>query len=453
MNEQNKKIEFFGGKLGPWIPIIVLVIGMITVVILNKTDFYVYNLLTLGTILIAFFLIKKKKSFGDVAIAGLQDSMLSILIIAFLLAGILSKLLRLSGLIEALVYLTSVFNLDPGFIPVVSFIICALISTACGTSSGAIVAVLPVMLPIGIDLGCDASLVCGAVISGALFGDNLAPISDTTIASALTQESKINDVVRSRLPYSLIAGGISAVLFIIFGKLTADVGYTVISADGSTVRALVLLIVPVIMIVLMKKGWDLAGTLIICDTLAIVINLVLGLISPAQMVNEEGPVVGGINSMMDMIVFCILFFIIIESLKESGALDSISNGLLKLCKGIRSVQFIIMIASVFGTIVTAGSSTGITFVGPMANKIAKKFGIAGTRSANLLDATACATCGFVPFCTPYLLSLSMGAEVTGIPDDFSFLSIVKYAFHPLFLMIVFIISILTGKGKILAKDQ
>ena len=157
--------------------------------------------------------------------------------------------------------------------------------------------------------------------------------------------------------------------------------------------------------------------------------------------------------MMDMIVFCILFFIIIESLKESGALDSISNGLLKLCKGIRSVQFIIMIASVFGTIVTAGSSTGITFVGPMANKIAKKFGIAGTRSANLLDTTACATCGFVPFCTPYLLSLSMGAEVTGIPDDFSFLSIVKYAFHPLFLMIVFIISILTGKGKILEKDQ
>ncbi len=76
--------------------------------------------------------------------------------------------------------------------------------------------------------------------------------------------------------------------------------------------------------------------------------------------------------MMDMIVFCILFFIIIESLKESGALDSISNGLLKLCKGIRSVQFIIMIASVFGTIVTAGSSTGITFVGPMANKNCKE---------------------------------------------------------------------------------
>lgn len=453
MNNRDKKIEFFGGKFGPWIPITLLVIGMITVVILNKTDFYVYNLLTLSAILIAFFLAKKKKQFGDVVIAGLQDSMLSILIIAFLLAGILSKLLRLSGLIEALVYLSSVFNLDPGFIPVVSFIICALISTACGTSSGAIVAVLPVMLPIGINLGCDASLLCGAVISGALFGDNLAPISDTTIASALTQESKINDVVRSRLPYALIAGGISAALFIIFGKLTVDAGTTAIEADGSTVRALVLLIVPIIMIVLMKKGWDLAGTLIICDTLAIVINLSLGLISPAQMVNSEGPIAGGINSMVDMIVFCMLFFIIIESMKESGALDSISNGLLGLCKGLRSVQFIIMIASTFGTIVTAGSSTGITFVGPMANKIAKKFKIAGTRSANLLDATACATCGVVPFCTPYLLSLSIGSEIAGIPDDFSFLSIVKYAFHPLFLIIVFVLSILTGKGKILEESK
>ena len=453
MDNRNQHIEFFGGKFGPWIPIILLVIGMVTVVILNKTDFYVYNLLTLGAILIAFLLAKKKKSFGDVAIAGLQDSMLSILIIAFLLAGILSKLLRQSGLIEALVYLSSVFHLDPGFIPLASFIICALISTACGTSSGAIVAVLPVMLPISIDLGCDASLVCGAVISGALFGDNLAPISDTTIASALTQESKINDVVKSRLPYALIAGGISATLFIIFGMLTVDTGVTDIDADGSTVRALVLLIVPIVMIILMKRGWDLAGTLIICDTLAIAFNLALGLVSPAQMVNSEGPVVSGINGMMDMIIFCILFFIIIESMKESGALDSISNGLLKLCKGIRSVQFIIMIASVFGTIVTAGSSTGITFVGPMANKISKKFNIAGTRSANLLDATACATCGVVPFCTPYLLSLSIAPEFAGLPEDFTFLSVVKYAFHPIFLTLVFAASILFGKGKILENTE
>ncbi len=68
-----------------------------------------------------------------------------------------------------------------------------------------------------------------------------------------------------------------------------------ISADGSTVRALVPFDRASDYDCFDEKGWDLAGTLIICDTLAIVINLVLGLISPAQMVNEEGPVVGGIN--------------------------------------------------------------------------------------------------------------------------------------------------------------
>lgn len=453
MNTEKKgTIVFLGGKYGPWIPIFFLIVCMIAAVATDHTDFYVYNLITLVAILLCFFLVKSKKTFGDVAISGLQDSMLAILILAFLLAGILSQLLRQSGLITALVWLSSVVNLDPAFIPLVSFLICALISTSCGTSSGSIVAVLPVMLPIAIQLGCNSSLVCGAVISGALFGDNLAPISDTTIASALTQEAKVNDVVRSRLPYALIAGGISAILFVVFGKLTSTVSTTNVVVDDSTVRALVLLVVPIAMIILMKKGWDLASTLLICDSLAIAINLVLRLINPAQMIGGEGPIASGINGMVDIIIFAILFFVVIEALKQSGALDRLGDGLLNFCKSLRMVEFIIMLSSAFGTIVTAGSSTGIMFAGPMANKIAKQFKIAGTRSANLLDATACATCGFVPFCTPYLLALSIGGDMAGIPDDFSYLSILKFAFHPMLLILVFSISIISGIGRVLEKD-
>ena len=448
MNE-NKNIEFYGGKAGPWIPIILLIIGMIAVVIMNKTDFYVYTLLTLGTVIITFFMVKDKKSFGDVCIGGLKDDMLAILIIAFMLAGILSQLLRGSGLVEALIHLASLFDMPPGIIPLIAFLICCLISTSCGTSSGSIVAVFPVMMPIGVELGCDASLVAGAIISGALFGDNLAPISDTTIASAVTQEQAISDVVRTRLPYSLIAGAIAAVFFLVFGFMTSDAGITNIPTDGSTMPALALLIVPVVMIIMMKKGWDLAGTLIVCDVLAIIIDVALGLIAPQAMITAEGPIIGGINGMVDMIIFCMFFFIIIESMRQSGAMDTLAEVLLKYCKGIRSVQIVIIISSVFGTIATAGSSTGITFVGPMANKIAKKFNIKGTRVANLLDATACSTCGFVPFCTPYLLSLSLASDIEGIPDDYSYLSILKYVFHPIFLMILFIGSIFIRKINVL----
>ncbi len=448
-NDENKKIEVYGGNLGSWLPIFLLVVGMIVVVALDKTDFYVYQLLTLGAILLTFILVKNKKDFGDICIGGLKDEMLAIMIIAFLLAGILSKLLRYSGLVEALVHLASIFNLPPGVIPAIAFLICALISTSTGTASGSIVAVFPVMMPIGVELGCDASLIAGAVISGAIFGDNLAPISDTTIASALTQEEEIGNVVRTRMPYSLIAGSISFVLFLIFGFMTADTGVTSIETEGTNMAALVLLLVPVIMIIMMKKGWDLAGTLFICDALAILINIALGLISPAEMIDGDGPIVAGINGMIDMIIFCMFFFILIESMRKNGALDSLASTLMRRCKSVRSVQVIIVLASAFGTIATGGSSTGITFVGPMANQVAKNFKLKGTRVANLLDSTACATCAFVPFCTPYLLTLSLAVDVAGIPDDYSYLSILKYVFHPILLVVLFVGSIFSKKTSVI----
>lgn len=447
METETKKLTFYGGKFGPWISMILLVIAMVVAVLNNYTDFWVYNILMLGAMVLSFFLVKEKKIFGDVAVRGLQDSMLSILIIAFMLAGVMSKILRASGLVQALVWLSGTINLDPGFIPVIAFIVCCLISTSCGTSSGSIVAVFPVMLPIGIQMGCDASLVTGAIISGALFGDNLAPISDTTIASSLTQESKVSDVVRSRLPYSLIAGCISAVLFIIFGKMTVNADAVMIDTGEVKPLALILLVVPIIMVIMMRKGWDLGGTLIICDVAACVLSLVCGLITPAAMFGGDGPIVNGFMGMIDVIVFCFFLFMVIQTIRESGALQDLAVYLTKHCKNARAVELIILVSSVLGTVVTAGSSTGILFAGPIANDIRKPFKIAGTRSANILDAIACATCGFTPICTPYLLTLSMGPEIEGIPDDYSYGSIIKWVFHPIFLVVVFLISILTGKGR------
>ncbi|EKC57687.1 Na+/H+ antiporter NhaC, partial [human gut metagenome] len=136
---------------------------------------------------------------------GLKNDTLCVIIFAFLLAGILSQELRQSGLIQGLTWLVMKLGLSAGFLPLVAFLVCLLISTACGTSNGAIVAVLPVLLPVAASVGANPSVVVGAIVSGAIFGDNLAPISDTTIASALTQDAEVRDVVRTRLPYSLIA--------------------------------------------------------------------------------------------------------------------------------------------------------------------------------------------------------------------------------------------------------
>lgn len=166
---------------------------------------------------LGFFLAKNKKAYGAVTLKGLQNSMFGTIAMAFIFAGILAQLLRQSGLIEALIWLVAKFDLNTGLIPLIAFLTCVLISTSCGTSTGSVTAVAPVLLPLAQSLNIDLGLMCGAIISGAIFGDNLAPISDTTIGSALTQEADLGKVVRTRFPYAVISAVISAVLFAIVG--------------------------------------------------------------------------------------------------------------------------------------------------------------------------------------------------------------------------------------------
>ena len=219
--EKNKRMQFYGGTLGACAPLLVFMCLMIVIAAMKKVSLVLFCMAGFAGLCVAFLLAKNKKEFEQAVVDGLKNDTLCVIIFAFLLAGILSQELRQSGLIQGLTWLVMTLGLSAGFLPLVAFLVCLLISTACGTSNGAIVAVLPVLLPVAATVGANPSVVVGAIVSGAIFGDNLAPISDTTIASALTQDAEVRDVVRTRLPYSLIAGVISAVLFIIVGIKTS----------------------------------------------------------------------------------------------------------------------------------------------------------------------------------------------------------------------------------------
>ncbi len=108
-------------------------------------------------------------------------------------------------------------NLTGASFTLAIFVSSALFATAVGTGLGTIVGFTAVMYPAGIILGAGPAVLMGAIFSGAAFGDNLAPVSDTTIVSAATQETDLGGVVRSRLKYVLIAAAISALLFLTFG--------------------------------------------------------------------------------------------------------------------------------------------------------------------------------------------------------------------------------------------
>lgn len=133
-------------------------------------------------------------------------------------------------------------------------------------------------------------LMCGAVISGSIFGDNLAPISDTTIASSQTQGVTVQEAVRTRLPYSMTVGIISGILYIVIGLSQSAGGSAAIEADPSSAKSLVFLLVPVVLVLLMYKGWGLVSALLLSNALVIFFSLVLGVLDPAVLFSDDSPI-------------------------------------------------------------------------------------------------------------------------------------------------------------------
>ncbi len=452
-NVEKNETKFYGGAFVPWIPIIVMVVGMVFCVATGNAGLLQFAMMGFFGLIIGFLIAKDKKNFGNICFAGLQNTMLSTVIMAFLMAGVLSQLLRMSGLIDGLIWAVGELNLHTGLIPVICFFACALISTSTGTSSGTVTAAAPVLIPLALELNCNVGLVCGAIVSGAIFGDNLAPISDTTIGSALTQEAKVSDVVRTRLPYSLIAGGISAVLFIILGLRTNSEQATSINADPSNAKALVLLIIPILMVIMMRFGLDLVSTLLICDVIAVILNLILGCISPSTLFSVDGPITQGLSGMLQIILFLFMLFILLEILNQSGAFDHLLNLFSRICKTPRSAEFACMLCTGIGAAASGGSATAIMFFGPMVRQILKKFNIVKTRGSNILDATACGVSGLLPYGTCCMLAVSFALQSDGIDPSFSFMNVIPYTFHCYFLLLLFLLSILTGIGRHYTTEQ
>lgn len=452
MENTEKKVQFYGGAAGPWIPVVFMLVGMIVNTIVSP-GLTTLPMVAFFALAVGFFLAKDKKAYGSVTLKGLQNSMFGTVAMAYILAGILAQLLRQSGLIEALIWLVARLDLNTGLIPVIAFLTCVLISTSTGTSTGSVTAVAPVLLPLAHSLNIGLGLMCGAIISGAIFGDNLAPISDTTIGSALTQEADLGKVVRTRFPYAAISAVISAILFIIVGLRMSTGIPPELDLDGSTAPSLVLLVLPIFMVILMRLGRDLMATLIICNLAGIVLNIILGTIGADVMFTASGPIVSGMSGMMTLVLYVILLFQVLEILNSSGAFEQIKHGILRFCKTPRSAEIVCYLIASVGSIVTGGSGIAIIFFGSLVRTITKTFNIDRCRGANILDGVACGATGLMPHGNPTLVSIGVALAIDGVDPSFNFLDIIPYNFHCWGLLLIFLLSIITGIGRRFEKPE
>lgn len=443
----DKVVEFYGGRIGGALPIIVLFISLAIMSLAGYTDGKNFWAAAFFSILVGFLLIKDKQQYEQILIDGLADGSLAMILLTFFISGVMSVLLTMGGLCDGLVYLAVVAKLPAGIMPVIIFFLCVLISTSTGTTSGTVAAATPVLLPLAIKLGCNPAVVMGAIVSGGFFGDNVAPVSDTTIASAATQETSITSVVKSRVKYSVIAGGLSAILYIWQG-FTTTVPVDVSSmSDPAQLKGLLLFICPILLIAMMLKGKNFVFALTSNTILAAIFCLILGRLDFEGFFGSNGAVAQGFGNCMNSAVLCMLIFIIIRLLKVSGVFEALADFAVKKCKTHKQAEVVVGLLAMLGSVMMGGATYSIILSGGLTRSLLKGFKVARTRGANLLDGLSCGAVGLIPYGGAVLYAASQASATGLVSADFGAMDFIPYTYHCMLLIVVYWVSIATGWGS------
>ena len=450
-----KKVEFYGGMFGLFVPFLVLFIGIMWLALTGKALPMAFWVPTLLGLLVALILAKDTKECAETIISGMADEMVAIMLMAWFLAGIIAQLLKITGLIQGLIWLGVSLGVSGAFFPAITFVIGALVSTATGTAIGSVIALGPVLYPVGVALGANGPAMIGAIVCGAYFGDNIAPVSDTTIASAYTQGTEVANVVKSRLKYAFISAGISIVLFIIFGG-GGEVSSEGLAALGDvSPNGLIMVLVPALLIFLMFKGSNLIVALMSSGTFGIILALVFGLMEIGQILiinmdafSVSGLIVDGIMGLIDIAVFAFLLMGLVGLLDKGGLLEFIIEKSAKFTKTPRSAELTVIVIAIILNVLTVASTIVIIMMGPLTRKMLNKHKITPDRRANILDATSAGVMCLIPFAFGPLLAYMFAGD-----SSFSIIETIPYMFHGWLLVIIMIASSITGWGRTYMDDE
>lgn len=446
--------ETYGGIFGACLPLIAMLGSILVMSLLGMRS--TKNFWSAGyiAVVVGFLVYKDKKRFQAAIIEGATDRTFGFMLCCFLFAGVMSKILASSHLVSALLYVMAKLNVSASLIPVLSFLICTILSTATGSAASAMTTAAPVVLPLAAQMGCNINLVCGAILAGSCFGDNLAPISDTTIASALSQEVDVTRVVRSRLKYALLAGGVSIILYIVLGMtMTSGGSASDLAIDGTYVTSLAFLILPVLVIAIMLRGGGLFTALIISEIIGIVMLFAFGFETPATLVAADGLIYSAFNSMINSIIFILFIFLMVSIVKNAGVLDALLNYMKKFAGSERSAEIAGgAMVSIMSIAISSGTSS-IAFCGPIIRQLMRPFKVDRARSANLLDGLGCGVGYLVPTNPGCLQLAGMAISAGVVAEGYNALSFVGFNFHSMALAVVFWFAILTGWGRTHETDE
>lgn len=412
--------------------IALLPIGVFLIIFLGAgivfKDFYAMPAIVAFLIaLFVAFLQNKELSFNkkiEVIAQGVGEENIITMSLIFLCAGGFSGAVTAAGGVDSTVNLG--LSLIPAHFAVAGlFLIGCFISVSMGTSMGTIAALAPIAVGISEKTGFALSICIGAVVCGAMFGDNLSMISDTTIAAVKTQGCEMKDKFKANFFIVLPAAIITVLIFWLATRnmsfqLEENLNYSLWEVLPYMVVLIGALIGINVFVVLIS---------------GIVISLIVGVSMGHIALSEMFQVIGnGVTSMYDITVISIIVACIVSLVKEHGGIQFILNLIKSNINGRRGAEFGIALLALFVDACTANNTVAIVMTGPIAKEISEEFDVDPRRSASLLDMFTSVGQGIIP----YGAQLLSAATLTGLTP----LQIIPNLYYPLLMGVCGVLAII-----------
>lgn len=351
-------------------------------------------------IVVAFILIKG--NFEDkfnTFVKGCGDSNILIMCIIYLLAGGFAAVCKAMGGIDSTVNLGLTY-IPPQYLAAGVFIISGFISTATGTSVGCVAAVGPIAIAVAEKSGTSLALITGCVLGGAMLGDNLSIISDTTIASTRTQGCEMKDKFRLNLWLTVVPAVVTIILLVIFGKPTSVV------ETGNHPFNIVKVIPYVLVLVTAVMGMNVFLVLIGGIAVAGIIGLAFGDLTFLTFVKA---IYDGFVGMNEIFLLSLLTGGLAEMVSKAGGIAFLIKGIHGFVKNKKTAELGIASLVSITDIAIANNTVAIIINGEIAKSLCYKFKVDPRRSAALLSTFSTIFQGLIPYGAQMLILTSFAA--------------------------------------------
>lgn len=405
----NPSIQATGLALTPLMLFVAIFLGTGIYLHWQGVDYAFYQLpapvAILPAIVLALFIDRKLRNSSldsslSCLITGMGNNKVITMCLIYLLAGAFSAVAKASGGVDAVVYLG--LDLIPAPLVVAGlFLISAIVATAMGTSMGTIGAIAPIALGLTGSINIDPAIIAGAVVGGAMFGDNLSFISDTTIASTRTQGAELKDKFRENLIFAIPAAVACLVIYTYLGYQTP----AEITAEK---EANPILAIPYFMIIILAiSGVNVFLVLL----LGVLLSAITGsMVSGYELAGLGKDIYAGFSSMQEIFLLSMLIGGLSELMKQQGGLNFLVAKLNKLLhlftksKNGPSNQAAIASLAFSTNLAVANNTVAIIITGDTAKQLADEGDVSAKRSASLLDIFSCIAQGIVPYGAQALLA-------------------------------------------------